>query len=222
MSRCRDCQAPIEWRDRVPYDPGSPKRHWDTCVRRKRSVLVVLDTETTGLKAGHHEVVDVAAMALDPATLECLGTFQSHVAPLYPERATAEAFKTNGLSLDFLADKPDIDTVRREFAGWLGQYAARPIPVGYNLPFDLAHLESWALPPWSYRQVDVLQLVTVHLWLPGLTPDAKLTTATQYLQLTHDAHRAMGDVVATAEILRRFRKVWQMLTDRWPRLEVAA
>lgn len=171
-------------------------------------MIVVFDTETTGLHAGHHEVIQIAAQALDPATLSAVAEFASYLRPLHPERASQTALDIHGLSLDFLAQQPDPATVRRQFAGWVAQHGGRPQVVGYNVQFDLGFTKDWPV-RWTMPPVDVMQPVLQFLTRPGLIPNATLVTAAQYLGIPINAHDALGDVRATAEIYRRFQLAWK-------------
>jgi DNA polymerase III epsilon subunit-like protein len=214
MANCNRCNQTISWRQGdggawVPTNPTTGKDHRPDCGSNKPAALIVVDTETTGLEAGHHELVQVAAVALDPTTLVEIGHWASHIAPLHPERASAKAMATNGLDLAWLATQPDTDTARRGLTTWLAQYRAKPIPVGYNVGFDLDHLDAWPLVNvWSHRRIDVLQLTTTLLWRPGHVTDAKLPTITARLGIPHAAHDALADARATAEVLRRICSVW--------------
>lgn len=169
--------------------------------------LILFDFETTGLKPEINDPIQIAAVALDAATLEARGEFSATMRPARPENADAKALAIHGLTLEHLATQADPKETARHFAKWVVTMdPGRPIPCAYNLPFDEAFMRSWCHMlggNWSYRKLDVMQLAMAHLWLPGKVPDVKLGTVVEYLGIkNHKAHDALGDVLASADVLR--------------------
>ena len=169
--------------------------------------IILYDFETTGLDPALHDPVQVAAVALEPRTLTPLGHWSATMRPARPENASAKALEIHGLTLEHLATQADPVACAREFAGWAKGFGWPLIPCGYNLPFDASFMDPWCpwlRRDWSYKTLDVMQLAIAHLWLPGKVADTKLTTVAAHLGIEdHQAHDAMGDVLATAEVLRR-------------------
>lgn len=177
--------------------------------------LILYDFETTGLKPETHDPIQVAAVALDPRTLVERGRYSATMRPARPENAEAKALAIHGLTLDYLATQADPADTSRDFAAWVLSISHdRPIPCAYNLPFDAGFMHEWCpwlRKVWSYRSLDVMALAIAHLWLPGLVPDVKLGTVVDHLGIEgHQAHDAMGDVLASAEVLRRLTASRQM------------
>ena len=175
--------------------------------------LIVFDFETTGLNATklnpttgamepHHEAIQVAAVALELRTLKQIGAFAASMRPLRPELATQQALNVHGWSLDFLREQAHPGEVSKVFRSWVNQWR-RPIACGYNLDFDMGFLAEWCPGiDWNNRRLDVMHLVMAHFFIPGLTKDTKLVTVSKHLDIPHNAHDALGDVMVTAEVLR--------------------
>ncbi len=190
--------------------------------------FIVFDMETTGLRIGYHEAIQIAAVVIDPRTLELRqgATFNSLMRPLHPERADAQALKINKRTLPELAAAPHPKLVWKEFTDFVSQYNPRkskftaPIPVGYNIAkFDLpiADLLCQQYGPWdekknqptlfSYHMLDVIQLIFT--WAENNIDmnSLKLDTLCNYFGMpTDNAHDALHDVLVTAKILIKYLK----------------
>lgn len=116
--------------------------------------IVVLDFETGGLDTEFHEVIQVAALALDPASLTPIagGEFESMMRPLFPERLQEQALRVNGKTREELAEAPHPGEVWHRFAKWMTQWnfkgrstdAAAPIMAGHNIArFDMKLYERY-------------------------------------------------------------------------------
>lgn len=116
--------------------------------------IIVFDTETTGLIAGHHEVIELCAQAYDPRSLEKIpeasgGLFYSRMKPLYPERADEAALRTNKFNLDDFVDEKHPKAVWPEFVRWVrrfnssGKDYTAPICAGKNISFDLRFCDAY-------------------------------------------------------------------------------
>ena len=62
--------------------------------------LVFIDTETTGLIHGYHEIVDLALVRTGPDAARVLDVWSVKICPLHLERMTAEALAVNGYNRD--------------------------------------------------------------------------------------------------------------------------
>ena len=97
---------------------------------------IVLDTETTGLKAtGDDRLVEIGCIEL----LNHVPSGRTYQTYLNPQRdMPAEAFAVHGLSGDFLADKPRFSDVVDEFLGFIGD---DPLII-HNAEFDLGFINA--------------------------------------------------------------------------------
>ncbi|MEQ8369449.1 MAG: DNA polymerase III subunit epsilon [Alphaproteobacteria bacterium] len=118
---------------------------------------IVLDTETTGLRAdGGDRLVEIACLEL----VNHLPTGEHWQAYINPERdMPPEAERIHGLSAAFLSDKPRFAEVAGPFLDFIGD---SPLVI-HNAGFDLAFLNMEMglcnlepLPP--HRAVDTVQL----------------------------------------------------------------
>ncbi len=187
---------------------------------------IVFDFETTGVRIGYHEPIQIGAVVVDPRTLEIRqgASFQSLMRPLHPDRADEKALQINGRTLSELAAAPHPKLVWKEFSNFVQQYNVKkskftaPIPVGYNSArFDLpiANILCQEYGPWddkkeeptlfSHHMLDVIQLAFV--WLEN-NPDVrslKLDTLRDYFGISKDgAHDALNDAIVTAKILIKY------------------
>lgn len=171
--------------------------------------FLVLDFETTGLQAERHEPCQVAALLLDEALGE-LDAFESLMRPLRPELADPEALAVQGRTLAQLADAPNPAEVFAELARFAARSEAAPIFAGHNSEFDLRFLEEAErrfgvrVARREGKPFDTCLLARLHLQAEGHVADAKLETVAAHYGVSFQAHDAMGDVRATAEVMRRF------------------
>jgi DNA polymerase III epsilon subunit-like protein len=70
----------------------------DEAPLEKSWVMPHLDVETTGLVAGHHEVVDLG-IVYTTANGEVLDRWYRRIQPHHPERTSPEAAKINGFEV---------------------------------------------------------------------------------------------------------------------------
>ena len=78
---------------------------------------VVLDTETTGLEAANgHRIIEIGCVELKNRRLTGRH-FHEYINPGRAIDAGAEA--VHGISLEFLADKPDFDAIKTSFLAFV-------------------------------------------------------------------------------------------------------
>lgn len=101
--------------------------------------LIVVDTETGGLRADRHALLSIAAVDSEGGE-----AFHSLVRPSADWLVDEEALKVNGLSLDFLRDAGRAEVVvMNEFVKWM-QARKGAVFAGANPSFDVAFLEAAA------------------------------------------------------------------------------
>jgi DNA polymerase III subunit epsilon len=160
--------------------------------------LLFLDLETTGLEPGSgHRACEIAMLRERAGAEE--GRLESLLAPGRPLDPRAAA--VNGLCDDQLAVAPPFAAVAPAVAA----LAAGTVPVGHNLPFDLAflNLELAALerPPLLGPSLDTLTLARRLLRRSSYS----LTALCAELELARPSHRAMADVLALRELFHYLR-----------------
>lgn len=156
---------------------------------------IILDLESTGLHPEKGDVIiDVAAIIVGPDGIE--DRFQSLVHPGSTEVSPFIEAMT-GISRDMLKDAPDLRSVLAELHTFIGEDL--PI-VGHNISFDANFLTLSGLPIPGSRLVDTCDFASIYFLK---APSHSLEVLSTYLQLEHtEKHRAMGDVLATYELLR--------------------
>lgn len=156
---------------------------------------IIFDLEATGLHPEKGDtIIDVAAVRVGPDGIE--DRFQSLV---HPGTATISPFieALTGISNAMVADAPSWEDVRGQLATFLGE----DLPlVGHNVGFDCNFLREYGIDVSAEREVDSCDFATVYF---PKAPSHSLEVLTNYLQIEHtEKHRAMGDVLATYELLR--------------------
>ena len=157
--------------------------------------FVVVDTETTGSRAGEDRLIEVGAAKLVGG--EVVDTFQQLVDPgrHVPRRIT----RLTGISTAMVYGQPPAAEVMPRFLDFLGD----AILVAHNLPFDARFLDvalaEAGLPPLQNPSLDTLRLARRLL---SSLPSKGLSKLTEHFGITvNGRHRALGDAVATAELL---------------------
>jgi DNA polymerase III epsilon subunit-like protein len=190
--------------------------------------ILAFDFETTGLQAGTHEPIQLAALLLDAGTPELLelAALSVLIRPMRPEAASAEALAVHGFTLDQLEQAPHPELAFR-LLNQLARMAGGPVVLAaHNAEFDLKFLAaaeaSYPLAIQRPSQAPFCTCVAsrIHLEAHGLTPDAKLGSVAGYYGIRFTAHDALGDIRATAQILRHLRADAPDLFERGMRGEL--
>ncbi len=168
------------------------------------------DFETTGLDPSKHEIIELAAIVVDPNSWQILRELELKVRPEHIGTADSRALDINGYDPDTWADAVSLEWAMSELEPLL----CDAIPAGHNPRFDFGFLEAaWKRVGHRPRDMDYHLLDTVALCMPlylrGCIPDLKLKTVCSYLGVGDPTHRAMADCRASLEIAK-------MLIGRWP------
>lgn len=152
---------------------------------------VVLDFETTGLRAGSDKIIQIGAVKY----LKHMHKDTMYVT-INPEQPISSTItRITGITNADVRNAPVIEEVAHELIQFIG---GLPI-IAHNAPFDMGFL--YALeditPIPEYTVIDTVKLA--RKVIPE-TPNHKLTTLSAYLELEHNAHDALGDCLATAAI----------------------
>ncbi len=170
--------------------------------------FVVFDTETTGLLPHKDEIVQIGAVRVVKGKIvegERLDTLVDPGIPIPPAST-----KVHKVSDRMVQGAPDIGEAGRSFH----QFARDAVIVAHNAPFDMAflrrHAERMGV-EWSHPILDTVLLSAV---LFGASETHTLDAVCERLGITIPEalrHTALGDAVATAEVLVR---MLPMLTAR--------
>jgi len=167
----------------------TPKKY--TPSVKKAKDYVVLDFETTGLRPGADQIIQVGAVKY--LNHEQVGVMNQLV---NPSRAiSARITSLTGISNSMVKNEPTVERVILRLIEFIEDL---PI-VAHNASFDMGFLyalEDRVDVP-RYSVIDTLKLARKVI---NDTPNHKLTTLAHYLQLEHNAHDALGDCLVTAQI----------------------
>lgn len=153
------------------------------------SDYICVDLETTGLNPKTDKIIEIGAVKVRGGCV--VGTFQSLVNPRRPleERIT----ELTGIREADLADQPLLDEVFPEFLAF-----AEDLPLlGHSVLFDYSFLKKAAVDrkiTFERQGVDTLRIA--RKYLPELESRG-LGFLCKHYQISHKAHRALGDAEAT-------------------------
>lgn len=105
---------------------------------------VVLDIETTGLKPGFNEIIQIAVVPLDREFHVKGEPFVRYMRPEYWDRIDDEALKINGITREQLRFMDTKEIVWEYFMKWCGQMCSgdeQLHPLGHNIKFDVSFIE---------------------------------------------------------------------------------
>lgn len=157
--------------------------------------VAVVDTETSGLSPKTSKIIEFAVVMMN-RDAEIVKTFGSLVDPKGPVGAT----HIHGITAKDVAGKPLFES----YAPHLSKTLANSIVVGHNVAFDVRFLKAEL--DRAGHATDFVVVCTMKVarkYMPEL-PDHKLHTVCQALGITlENAHTALADTYATAEVLQR-------------------
>lgn len=164
---------------------------------------MILDTETTGQwRDGRDEIVEICLIGKDGAPL--LNTLVRPNGAIHPEAA-----RISGITDEMVANAPRFQELSQRIANLLEGRGVVIYNAGYDAPLLQDEFQACGidLPTCEIRCAMLAYATYRHT--PGRRPGEyawhKLTTACAYENITipEQAHRALGDCLATLELLRR-------------------
>lgn len=159
--------------------------------------FVVIDTETTGLSSRRDTIISLGLVAVESKKIIWESCWQQLVDPGRPVPPAVTAL--TGIDSTMLAGQPTLDEVLPEFLARLEP----GVLVGYNVAFDLVFfhrsLKHYYRNQLPARYLDVRQLAGA-LFPPHLSSLDQLLERFG-LAGRYRRHTALGDALATAEIL---------------------
>lgn len=172
------------------------------CALEQRAVrelnFVVFDTETTGLLPHKDEVVQLGAVRVVNGRMVPGETINQLVNP--GMRIPPASTKVHKVTDEMVADAPGFHVVSQQFH----TFARDSVIVAHNAPFDMAFLRRHGKTSglaWDHPIIDTVLLSAV---LFGASETHTLDALCDRLNVTIPPelrHTALGDAVATAEVL---------------------
>lgn len=182
-------------------------------------INVAVDIETTGLKAGVHDIIEFAVLEYDETNGEATGLkFVSRMRPINPKMINEKAMAINKIPLRELEYAPTPMSVRKMFIEWknelFGDMRFRVLGTNYD-GFDRRFLELWLGDFYEdifhYHARDLWQLADICRRLGLISLESlKLESLRDYLGLVHQVHTAEGDCMLT---IKAYKKLFNTLQD---------
>lgn len=175
-------------------------------------MIACLDTETTGLVPGTHQVIEIAAVLADPETLEELDVLEVGVLLRPGSQISAQAMAVNGIDLQGHEWRSKAVGASEAMERLNTLLRRASMVVGHNVAFDLKFLAAEAIAgrvPWMHpKSVCTKELASKHLAKAGKIPSARLVDVCSYYGISSDgAHRALVDVRRTLAVFGRLREL---------------
>jgi len=159
---------------------------------------VVVDIETTGPSRYYHKITEIAALRVKNGKVT--REFETLINPQV--RIPNFITRLTGIDNELVKDSPTVDEIMPAFVKFL----RKDIFVAHNASFDFGFLSHNA-EHYHKTKIPNDRLCTRKLanrLLPDL-PSKKLGHICDHFDITNNqAHRAMGDTLATVEVLNRF------------------
>ncbi|MGG3873876.1 PolC-type DNA polymerase III [Brevibacillus laterosporus] len=165
-----------------------------------KTPYVVFDTETTGLNANEHTIIEIAAVKMIGS--EIIEEWTELIDPgiLVGPKTT----EITGITNEMLRGKQKLDVVLRRFK----EFAGDSILVAHNAEFDQAFINACAIrvgmEPWTNSFLDTLPLA--RMLYPGMRNYRLGTLAKRFNVELINAHRALDDTVALAKVFQLMLK----------------
>jgi len=159
---------------------------------------IIVDIETTGLSKDRHYITEIAAVKFNGK--EILERYHTLINPLSP----IPRFITGltGITNEMVADAPTIDEVLPDFLAFIEDH----IIVAHNATFDygflnhncICHLEN------NITNTILCTKKLANRLVPELASKRLETLCQHFNIINEEAHRAMGDVLATVKVFEQF------------------
>lgn len=156
--------------------------------------VVVFDIETTGLEVSRCEIIEIGAVKLHQGRK--IETFETFVKPT--TSIPDEIVNLTHITDDMVKDAPPIKSVIADFY----KFCYGTTIIAYNIDFDYKFISQFGKNNgflFDMKQIDALYLARA--FIPGLK-NFKLSTVCKKLGVSlENAHRAVHDAMATADVV---------------------
>lgn len=210
-----------------------------SAVHMNGNLFCTVDTETTGLKAGFHDMLQLCILPLGPdiKPSKKIPFFELRIQPWRPENLDLEANTVNrGLYAECINTGIErwaaVDLLERWFKKLNLPFMKKIIPLGCNYVFDRGFLVDFmggydnysAIFRDDFRDVQACSRMINDLCdfhsEPMPFPKHNLSYLCNKLGVEHiNKHDAIGDCVATTEVYRRlmrYKSYWAISDEKAP------
>lgn len=150
--------------------------------------VLILDTETTGLDFEQDEILQLSIINGDGMVV-----FDGYFKPQH-KTSWEDAMKVNGITPEFVADKPSIADMHETLQQIIG--SAETI-IGFNTQYDLGMLKSAGIVP--NENATVHDVMRMFMKLKNRERFISLVRVAEHYGFIweEDAHNSLGDIKAT-------------------------
>ena len=156
--------------------------------------VVVFDIETTGLEATRCEIIEIGAVKIHNGKIT--ETFETLIKPI--QEIPDEIIELTGITPDMVVNSPSFKQVIPDFY----KFCYGTTIMAYNIDFDYKFISVHSKKCgyiFDMKQIDAMYLARA--FVPGLK-NFKLSTVCKKLGVSlENAHRAVHDAMATAEVV---------------------
>lgn len=184
---------------------------------------VVFDLETSGFSRKDDRIIEIGAVYVKNGVV--VDRFSQLCSPGYKNGKkvfiSARITEITGIRNQDLLDKPEENVAVNDFSKWLSDLHSNSIvAIAHNgIKFDIPFLKeackrAGAKFNFSYI-IDTLEVVkSIGYVDKGILPNSKQETLANYFGIEYDAHRAVNDCEALAEIYKHLLKDCNYFTTK--------
>ena len=157
--------------------------------------FICIDLETTGLNPKRDRIIEIGAVKVRNGQIA--ETFQQLIDPKQQLEERVEIL--TGISFKELEGQPTIQEILPSLKEFLGE----DVLLGHRVLFDYSFLKrAFINEKISFERngIDTLKLARQFMTEPE---SKKLESLCKYYGITHQAHRALGDALATVELYQK-------------------
>jgi len=154
--------------------------------------FICIDLETTGLNPKRDRIIEIGAVKVRGGKI--VETFQQLIDPKQPLEERVEIL--TGISTKELEGHPTIQQILPELTEFLGD----DVLLGHRVLFDYSFLKRVFTNekiPFERKGIDTLKLARQFI---TECESKKLESLCKHYAIRHQAHRALGDALATVEL----------------------
>lgn len=165
----------------------------EICDALKNKDYVVFDLETTGLEYNKHEIIEIGAVKISNGKI--IETFTTLIKP--KRSITQETIIVNGITNEMVKNSPSIEEVLPDFY----KFCENCILVAHNMIFDFGFINHYGLlNNYKFENERQDTLILSRNKIKSLKRFNLKALATYLNVSLVNAHRAINDAMATAEI----------------------